>query len=153
MEEPFSSGYFATLLIADHIQKASRGAKRKKCFIRPIQPDASVDGHGAESCHEAVEQTGQCVAFPEHFQHRITHGLISLHGQRIDTLHRILDRHLFPGGQSQQISVQNDITADEPPADPRQNYSGDQTAVFQHILPVVKIAAVFLLLQKGQQKE
>ena len=86
MEEPFSSGYFATLLIADHIQKASRGAKHKKCFIRPIQPDASVDGHGAESCHEAVEQTGQCVAFPEHFQHRITHGLISLHGQRIDTL-------------------------------------------------------------------
>ena len=103
MEEPFSSGYFAVLLIADHIQKASRGAKHKKCFIRPIQPDASVDGHGAESCHEAVEQTGQRVAFPEHFQHRITHGLISLHGQRIDTLHRILDRHLFPGGQSQPI--------------------------------------------------
>ena len=153
MEEPFSSGYFATLLIADHIQKASRGAKHKKCFIRPIQPDASVDGHGAESCHEAVEQTGQCVAFPEHFQHRITHGLISLHGQRIDTLHRILDRHLFPGGQSQQISVQNDITADKPPTDPRQNYSGDQTAVFQHILPVVRIATVFPLLQKGQQKE
>lgn len=128
-------------------------AEQKRDYYEVLGVDKNADGHGAESRHEAVEQTGQCVAFPEHFQHRITHGLISLHGQRIDTLHRILDRHLFPGGQSQQISVQNDITADEPPADPRQNYSGDQTAVFQHILPVIEIAAVFLLLQKGQQKE
>lgn len=59
---------------------------------------------------------------------------------------------IFSGGQSQQISVQNDITSDEPPADPRQNYSGDQTAVFQHILPVIEIAAVFLLLQKDNRK-
>ena len=65
MEEPF----FRIFCDASYSRSHTEGFRvpSTKCFIRPIQPDASVDGHGAESRHEAVEQTGQCVAFPEHF--------------------------------------------------------------------------------------
>ena len=143
MKEPFSSGYFTPLFITDQIQKrshsdASYSRSHTEGFPR-CQAQKMLYTPGTARCSrrwtwsrnaatKLWNRPDKCVAFPEHFQYRITHGLIGLHRQRIHTLHRILDRHLFPGGQSQQISVQNDITTDEPPADPRQDHSGNQSS-------------------------
>ena len=100
MKEPFSPGYLPPHFIADQIQKRSHNACCKKYFICPVQPDGAIYGHGTKCSHKAVEQSGQGISFPEHFEYCISHGVIGLHRQRVHALYRILYCHFFPGVKS-----------------------------------------------------